>query len=133
PLAKWERPHSSAFDAMPKAAPTHASVPVWEIGAVGLGAAGATIAASGRAGRPEGDGRSGTSGGGDVRFSVGAPADGTSADRSGGGGVAGITVAAGASDGHATSEAIMTKADSRRVTTSSPRPWPACSAGWAAL
>src|SRR5206468_4188267 len=59
------------------------------MGAVGLAAAGTTIAASGSAGKSEGDGGSGRSATVIDGFSIGASANGTSAERSGGGGVAG--------------------------------------------
>src|SRR5207249_2823741 len=86
PLAKWARPHSSAFEAMPNAAPTHASVPVGVTGAVGLAATGARIGARGIAGSSDGDGGRGRSTTVIGGFSIGASANGTSAARSGGGG-----------------------------------------------
>src|SRR5262249_35154741 len=132
PLAKCERPHSSAFDAIPKAAPTQARVPVELIAAVGFGAAGTTIAASGSAGSSEGDGGSGRSATVTGGFSIGASANGTRVERSGGGGVVGSNVAARTVAGNTATAASMKSADSRRVTTSSPRSLAACWAGSAA-
>ena len=116
PLAMRARPHSSAEEATPKNAPTHASGPGSASAAVGFAPHGAHTVAGGNDGRSAGASGSGRSPRPTAGLSSGTSANGMSAVRSGAGGTRGSRLAARAG-GAASSTPRTIAATARRLTT----------------